>query len=175
MNNGTSSIVDLKTYKTQKNCEGSSFMLHLSLFCYKLYYFVSQDCLEDESESLAIQENTATPTEADDQTSVELSNGSAIPLVAFTEPRKEGDNSIEKTNDGCVEGCESFHPADLLSFAWQIARGMVRAKTATVHLFVYTKELRKNGNVTIAITTQFLRALQLVNLGSREYSTVRPD
>ena len=150
-------------------------MLHLSLFCYKLYYFVSQDCLEDGSESLAIQENTATPTATDDQTSVELSNGSAIPLVAFTEPRKEGDSSIEKTDDGCVEDCESFHPADLLSFAWQIARGMVSAKTTTVQLFVYKGVKKKNGNVTTATTSQFLRALQLVNLGSREYSTVRPD
>jgi len=31
-----------------------------------------------------------------------------------------------KTDDECDEDCESFDPADLVKFAWQIARGMVR-------------------------------------------------
>lgn len=100
-------------------------------FRYKLYYFVSQDCLEDGNESIVLQENTAPSIEADDQTVVELSNESVIPLVTVRGTKKEGDSSIEKRDDGCGEECESFHPADLLSFAWQIARGMVSAKKAT--------------------------------------------
>ena len=106
-------------------------VVRCTLFRYKLYYSVSQDSLEDGNESIVLQENNATSVEADDQTSVEVSNGSVIPLVTFRETKNEGGNSIEKTDDGCGEDCESFHPADLLSFAWQIARGMVSAKTTT--------------------------------------------
>lgn len=124
-------IVKRIKYKKNVKLKVPLFMLHLSLFHYKPFYFVSQDCLEDGNESIVIQENTATSTEPSDQTCVELSNGSAIPLVTFRGPKMEEDSSIEKTDDGCVEDCESFHPADLLSFAWQIARGMVSAKTTT--------------------------------------------
>ena len=72
-----------------------------------------------------------TCTESVDETSLELSNGSAIPLVTFRETKTEGDSSVEKRDDGCREDCESFHPADLLSFHWQIARGMVSEKATT--------------------------------------------
>ena len=106
-------------------------MLHLSWFLYKLYYLVSQDCPQDGNKIIAVQENSETSIETFGQSSVELSNGSAIPLVTFRETRNDGDSSIDKRDDGCVEDCESFHPADLLSFAWQIARGMVSEKTMT--------------------------------------------
>ena len=106
-------------------------MLHLRLFPYKLYCFVPQDCRQYGNEFIAVQENTVTSTETVDQTSIELSNGSAIPLVTFRETKTEGDSSIEKRDDGCREDCESLHPADLLSFDWQIARGMVSEKATT--------------------------------------------
>ena len=53
----------------------------------------------------------------------------AIPLVPLSASSgQEGDtpNAIKGGVGGeCNEDCELFHPADLLSFAWQIARGMV--------------------------------------------------
>lgn len=106
-------------------------MLHLSRFLFKRYYLVSQDCPQDGNKFTAVEENSVTSIETVDQSSVELSNGSAIPLMTFRETRNDGDSSIDKRDDGCVEDCESFHPADLLSFAWQIARGMVSENTAT--------------------------------------------
>ncbi|KAL9972466.1 hypothetical protein ACROYT_G018772 [Oculina patagonica] len=47
-----------------------------------------------------------------------------IPLVVFSASGQEEDAPVEKKDDECSEDCESFHPADLMSFAWQIARGM---------------------------------------------------
>lgn len=131
-------------------------MLHFSLFRYKLYCFVAQDCRQDGNEFIAVQENTVTSTETVDQTSIELSNGSAIPLVTFRETKTEGDSSIENRNDGCREDCESFHPADLLSFHWQIARGMVSEKTATYCIQRKEKRQRPNSNSNFF---QLLRAL----------------
>ncbi|XP_078371996.1 uncharacterized protein LOC144655586 [Oculina patagonica] len=46
------------------------------------------------------------------------------PLVAFAVSQQKEDAPTEKQGDECSEDCESFHPADLMSFAWQIARGM---------------------------------------------------
>lgn len=117
-------------------------MLHLSRFLFKRYYLVSQDCPQDGNKFTAVEENAVTSIETVDQSSVELSNGSAIPLVTFRETRNDGDSSIDKRDDGCVEDCESFHPADLLSFAWQIARGMVGENTATF-LCIQWKEKKK--------------------------------
>ncbi len=48
-----------------------------------------------------------------------------IPLVVFSASGQEEDALAEKKDEECSEDCESFHPADLMSFAWQIARGMV--------------------------------------------------
>ncbi|XP_078372013.1 uncharacterized protein LOC144655597 [Oculina patagonica] len=47
-----------------------------------------------------------------------------IPLVVFSASGQEEDAPTEKKDDECSEDCDSFHPADLMSFAWQIARGM---------------------------------------------------
>ena len=36
------------------------------------------------------------------------------------------ENAAPKTDDKeCDNDCETFHPTDAMSFAWQIARGMV--------------------------------------------------
>ena len=115
-------------------------------FANPLYYFVSQDSLQDGNESITVQENTVTSTETVDQTSIELSNGSAIPLVTFRETKTERDSSIEKRDDGCREDCESLHPADLLSFDWQIARGMVSEKATTFVCKGRKKRQRPNSN-----------------------------
>ena len=48
-----------------------------------------------------------------------------IPLVVFSSSEEATDGTSGKTNDECSVDCESFIPADLLSFAWQIAGGMV--------------------------------------------------
>ena len=49
-----------------------------------------------------------------------------IPMVVFSAASPSGEASTEMTDDECDEDCESFDPADLMKFAWQIARGMVR-------------------------------------------------
>ena len=116
----------LKNIRPSQSNVASDDAVRFNLFRYKLFYFVLQNFLEGENESIALQENNSTTSvEADDQASDEISCGSAIPLVTFRETKMERDSSNEKTDDGCGEDCESFHPADLLSFAWQIARGMV--------------------------------------------------
>lgn len=48
-----------------------------------------------------------------------------IPLVVFSTELQEGDALTEKKDDECSDDCESFIPADLMSMAWQIAKGMV--------------------------------------------------
>ena len=59
-----------------------------------------------------------------------------IPLVPLSaSPGQEGETFTTKKSGGeCSEDCELFHPADLLSFAWQIARGMVRKICVETHL-----------------------------------------
>lgn len=47
-----------------------------------------------------------------------------IPLVVFSSSEEGTDGTSGKKNDECSVDCESFIPADLLSFAWQIAGGM---------------------------------------------------
>lgn len=51
-----------------------------------------------------------------------------IPMTVFSSAdKREGAlASAETTDDECDTDCESFGPTDLLRFAWQIARGMVR-------------------------------------------------
>ena len=49
-----------------------------------------------------------------------------IPMVVFSAASPSGEASTEMTEDECDEDCDSFDPADLMKFAWQIARGMVR-------------------------------------------------
>ena len=60
----------------------------------------------------------------------------AIPLVPLSaSSEQEEDTPTEKKSGGeCSEDCELFHPADLLSFAWQIARGMVSKICVETHL-----------------------------------------
>ncbi|KAL9972475.1 hypothetical protein ACROYT_G018783 [Oculina patagonica] len=84
-----------------------------------------QEGLEDENETISLPENTASSFDGDvtDQASVEFSDECAVPLVVFSASKHEN-VSIEKKGDECSADCESFHPADLLSFAWQIVRGM---------------------------------------------------
>ena len=48
------------------------------------------------------------------------------PMVVFSAASPSGEASTEMTDDECDEDCDSFDPADLMKFAWQIARGMVR-------------------------------------------------
>jgi len=61
---------------------------------------------------------------------------SAIPLITLSASSgQEEDIPTEKKSGGeCSEDCELFYPADLLSFAWQIARGMVSKICVETHL-----------------------------------------
>ena len=148
----------LKNIRPNQSNVASDDAVRFNLFRYKLFYFVLQNFLEGENESIALQENNSTTSiEADDQASDEISCGSAIPLVTFRETKMERDSSNEKTDDGCGEDCESFHPADLLSFAWQIARGMV---SPLFLLFFFYNGLRKLKKATLKqkVTTRALTA-----------------
>ena len=49
-----------------------------------------------------------------------------IPMVVFSAASPSGEASTGMTDEVCDENCDSFDPADLMKFAWQIARGMVR-------------------------------------------------
>ena len=47
-----------------------------------------------------------------------------IPMIVLSPPKQE--EASRGTTDGdCDDDCESFYPTDPMSFAWQIARGMV--------------------------------------------------
>ena len=73
-------------------------------------------------------EDTDGPSSACNETDETGLDECAIPLVPLLSASsgQEGDTPNEKKAGGeCKEDCELFHPADLLSFAWQIARGMV--------------------------------------------------
>ena len=48
-----------------------------------------------------------------------------VPYEILSESEEEGDVTDSEKDDECDEDCESFYPSDLMSFAWQIARGMV--------------------------------------------------
>ena len=48
-----------------------------------------------------------------------------VPYEILSESEEEGDVTDNEKDDECDEDCESFYPSDLMSFAWQIARGMV--------------------------------------------------
>ena len=55
-------------------------------------------------------------------------NECKIPLIVFSTSTQEEDAPTKTTDDECDEDCESFNSADLMTFAWQIARGMVGTK-----------------------------------------------
>ncbi|PFX11229.1 Platelet-derived growth factor receptor alpha, partial [Stylophora pistillata] len=46
------------------------------------------------------------------------------PQAVFSIELPRGDVLTEKKDEECSDDCESFVPADLLSLAWQIAKGM---------------------------------------------------
>lgn len=50
---------------------------------------------------------------------------SDIPMVVFSPPKQEEEPTKDTTLSDCEDDCESFFPTDPMSFAWQIARGMV--------------------------------------------------
>ena len=55
-------------------------------------------------------------------------NECKIPMIVFTASNQEESTppAREATDDECDDDCESFYPSDLMSFARQIARGMVK-------------------------------------------------
>ena len=50
---------------------------------------------------------------------------SDIPMVVLSPPKQEEEPAKDTTFSDCEDNCESFFPTDPMSFAWQIARGMV--------------------------------------------------
>ena len=81
----------------------------------------------------------------DNEVALDENNGCNIPMVLFSSSNQKEDVPTETTEDECDDDCESFNPADLLKFAWQIARGMVsqidffKTLTLTDILFLQVK------------------------------------
>ena len=74
-----------------------------------------------------IPEDVSEPPHPRDVLGQPATDESKIPLVVFSTAEAEGAlGTSGKTDEECSVDCESFVPADLLSFAWQIAGGMVR-------------------------------------------------
>ena len=48
-----------------------------------------------------------------------------IPMVVFSTASQSEEGPTETTDDECDRDCDSFDSADVIKFAWQIARGMV--------------------------------------------------
>lgn len=96
-------------------------------------FLLFQANLEDENETISLPENTASSFDDDDtdQSNVEFCNECEVPLVTFSSTKHEENVSIGRREDNCGADCESFHPSDLLSFAWQIVRGMVSTIVTT--------------------------------------------
>lgn len=56
------------------------------------------------------------------QADVSVSNECSITPLEFSAANQEEDAPVD---DECDEDCESLNPVDPMTFAWQIARGMV--------------------------------------------------
>jgi len=79
---------------------------------------------------------------------------SAIPLVPLSASsgQEEEAPTVKKSGGECSEDCELFHPADLLSFAWQIARGMVsKICVETSFSLWFLKSLQSRSLVDVRI------------------------
>lgn len=87
---------------------------------------------------VAPKENNGSTSDGDvtDQSAVDFKNESAAPLVKFL-GSKQQDASIGEGDNGCDENCESFNPMDLLSFAWQIVKGMVGKIFISIVLLIF--------------------------------------
>ena len=75
---------------------------------------------ENTQRSTSLQENDQADAGENVECKIE------IPMVVFSAANQSGESSTGMTDDECDEDCDSFYPADLMKFAWQIARGMVR-------------------------------------------------
>ena len=75
---------------------------------------------------IVVHQNRAfsTSSEQDKQSDLEEEEVH-VPYEILTESEEEGDVTDNEKDDECDVDCESFYPSDLMSFAWQIARGMV--------------------------------------------------
>ena len=91
-----------------------------------LFLFFQAD--QRNGDAISLTENIASSFDGDvtEQFSIGFNDECEEPLVTFSSTKQEEDVSKGKRDDVCGVDCESFYPADLLSFAWQIARGMVR-------------------------------------------------
>ena len=80
----------------------------------------------DDHEMIVVHQNRAfsTSSEQDKQSDLEEEEVH-VPYEILSESEEEGDVTDSEKDDECDEDCESFYPSDLMSFAWQIARGMV--------------------------------------------------
>ena len=72
-----------------------------------------------------------------------------IPMVVFSSLNQEEDAAretvVNECDDRCDNECDSFDPPDLVAFAWQIARGMVRMSLGQI-------ECRKTKTKVITLT-----------------------
>ena len=74
----------------------------------------------DSQPSTSSAENDQADADDNDECKIE------IPMVVFSTASQSEEGPTEMTDDECDQDCDSFDPADVMKFAWQIARGMVR-------------------------------------------------
>ena len=80
-------------------------------------------------------------------------NECGIPMIVFS-PSNEGEDAARETAvDECDDDCESFTPTDLMTFAWQIARGMVRISLCINKLTDFISSSVEFVNVTPLLYT----------------------
>ena len=106
-----------------------------------------------------VLEENAGPSTLDvkerDQVNLDRNDERKIPVVVFSAAsNNEEDAPTVKTDDECDEDCESFDPSDLMKFAWQIARGMVR----NFHLkhCKFTSTILVNYDTTLYLLPSFV-------------------
>ena len=77
-----------------------------------------------------LYENTRPFTSEQEQEDVDDNNEHTctIPLIVFSEsnPAEDAEAPTQRSSDECDKDCDSFESLDVLKFAWQIAKGMVR-------------------------------------------------
>ncbi|XP_073254411.1 uncharacterized protein [Porites lutea] len=89
------------------------------------YVFYDMAGAKDDHEMIVLHQNRAFSTSSEEDKQSDLEEEEVhVPYEILSESEEEGDVTDNEKDDECDEDCESFYPSDLMSFAWQIARGM---------------------------------------------------
>ena len=78
-----------------------------------------------------------------------------IPMIVFSEsnPAEDAEAPTQTSNDECDKYCDSFESLDVLKFAWQIAKGMVRKSQIYVTYRIFLEALATNKSILSSLIT----------------------